>query len=91
VEYPRSGWPVITGVPKDNLEAARALRLLPRPSSLLYAMGITQHTTGVDNVKSCCNLAMLCGNVGVPSGGVNPCAARTMSRAPATWADCPMY
>jgi predicted molibdopterin-dependent oxidoreductase YjgC len=35
-------------------------------------MGITQHTTGVDNVKSCCNLAMLCGNVGVRGGGVNP-------------------
>ena len=35
-------------------------------------MGITQHTTGVDNVKSCCNLALLCGNVGVAGGGVNP-------------------
>ena len=35
-------------------------------------MGITQHTTGVDNVKSCCNLAMLCGNVGIEGGGVNP-------------------
>jgi len=42
------------------------------PAALLYAMGITQHTTGVDNVKSCCNLAMLCGNVGVRGGGVNP-------------------
>ena len=42
------------------------------PAALLYAMGITQHTTGVDNVKSCCNLAMLCGNVGVKGGGVNP-------------------
>jgi predicted molibdopterin-dependent oxidoreductase YjgC len=41
-------------------------------ASLLYAMGITQHTTGVDNVKSCCNLAMLCGNVGIHGGGVNP-------------------
>lgn len=42
------------------------------PAALLYAMGITQHTTGVDNVKSCCNLAMLCGNVGVKGGGINP-------------------
>ena len=41
-------------------------------ASLLYAMGITQHITGVDNVKSCCNIAMLCGNVGIPGGGVNP-------------------
>ena len=35
-------------------------------------MGITQHTTGVDNVKSTANLAMLCGNLGIPGGGVNP-------------------
>ena len=35
-------------------------------------MGITQHTTGTDNVKSCANLAMLTGNMGIPGGGVNP-------------------
>jgi formate dehydrogenase major subunit/formate dehydrogenase alpha subunit len=35
-------------------------------------MGITQHTTGTDNVKSLANLAMLCGNMGMPGGGVNP-------------------
>ena len=35
-------------------------------------MGITQHTTGVDNVKSTANLAMLSGNMGIPGGGVNP-------------------
>jgi formate dehydrogenase alpha subunit len=62
----------ITGVRPGDLEKMAALYALNGPSSLLYAMGITQHTTGVDNVKSCCNLAMLCGNVGVRSGGVNP-------------------
>jgi len=62
----------ITGVdPKDVEEMAR-LYATHGPGSLLYAMGITQHTTGVDNVKSCCNLAMLCGYVGVHGGGVNP-------------------
>jgi len=62
----------ITGVdPKDLEEMARLYATHP-PASLLYAMGITQHTTGVDNVKSCCNLAMLCGYVGVRGGGVNP-------------------
>jgi predicted molibdopterin-dependent oxidoreductase YjgC len=35
-------------------------------------MGITQHTSGTDNVKSLANLAMLCGNMGNPGGGVNP-------------------
>ena len=35
-------------------------------------MGITQHTVGTDNVKTLANLAMLCGNVGIYAGGVNP-------------------
>jgi formate dehydrogenase alpha subunit len=62
----------ITGVAVKDLERMARLYAARRPASLLYAMGITQHTTGVDNVKSCCNLAMLCGNVGIYGGGVNP-------------------
>ena len=62
----------ITGVKTADLEDMARLYATHRPSSLLYAMGITQHTSGVDNVKSCCNLALLCGNVGVHGGGVNP-------------------
>ena len=62
----------ITGIAQADLEKMAELYATNSPASILYAMGITQHTTGVDNVKSCCNLAMLCGNVGVKSGGVNP-------------------
>ena len=62
----------ITGVATRDLERMAELYATNSPAALLYAMGITQHTTGVDNVKSCCNLAMLCGNVGVHGGGVNP-------------------
>jgi len=35
-------------------------------------MGITQHSTGTDNVKAIANLAMLTGNIGRPGTGVNP-------------------
>jgi len=62
----------ITGVARADLERMAELYATNSPAALLYTMGITQHTTGVDNVKSCCNVAMLCGNVGVKSGGVNP-------------------
>jgi len=62
----------ITGVSPSNIEKMAELYATNPPASLLYAMGITQHTTGVDNVKSCCNLAMLCGNVGIHAAGVNP-------------------
>ena len=60
----------------QELVAARvqAARLYAKAgaASILYAMGITQHTTGVANVMSCANLQMLLGNMGVPGGGVNP-------------------
>jgi len=62
----------ITGVPVDDLEKAARMMAENRPGALLYAMGITQHTTGVPNVMSCANLQMLLGNMGVPGGGVNP-------------------
>ena len=62
----------ISGIPKEQLiEAARLYANAPA-ASILYAMGITQHTTGTDNVKSLANLSMLCGNVGILGGGVNP-------------------
>jgi formate dehydrogenase alpha subunit len=62
----------ISGVPAEDLKAAARLYAKANRASLLYAMGITQHTTGTDNVKSCANLSMLCGKVGIEGGGVNP-------------------
>jgi len=62
----------ITGIhARDIVEAAR-LYGKAKAASILYCMGITQHTTGTDNVKSLANLSMLCGNIGIPGGGVNP-------------------
>ncbi len=62
----------ITGIPaQDIIDAARLYAGAER-GSILYCMGITQHTTGTDNVKSLANLAMLCGNLGIEGGGVNP-------------------
>jgi formate dehydrogenase major subunit len=62
----------ITGVPQDDLRKAARLYAGATRASIFYAMGITQHITGTDNVKSLANLAMLCGNVGIEGGGVNP-------------------
>jgi formate dehydrogenase alpha subunit len=62
----------ITGVPAgDIVEAARLYAQAPN-SSILYAMGITQHTTGTNNVLALANLAMATGQIGKPSSGVNP-------------------
>lgn len=62
----------ITGIPADDIVAAARMFASQGPGSILYAMGITQHTSGTDNVKSLGALSMLCGYVGVDGGGVNP-------------------
>jgi len=62
----------ITGIPKDKIVEAARIYATDKPSTILYAMGITQHTHGTDNVIATANLAMLTGNVGKPSTGVNP-------------------
>ncbi|HDC92752.1 MAG TPA: formate dehydrogenase subunit alpha [Candidatus Acetothermia bacterium] len=62
----------ITGIPAGLLvEAARAFGKAER-AMIFYAMGLTQHTSGTDNVLAIANLAMLTGNVGRRSTGVNP-------------------
>lgn len=62
----------ITGLKEKEIVAAARLFATSGPGSILYAMGITQHTSGTDNVKSLAALSMLCGYVGVPGGGVCP-------------------
>jgi predicted molibdopterin-dependent oxidoreductase YjgC len=62
----------ICDVPIDSLfEIARTYATI-KPAAILYTLGITEHTTGLDNVKSVANLGMLCGNMGIAGGGVNP-------------------
>ena len=62
----------ISGVPADDLRRAARMYASVDSASIIYSMGITQHITGVDNVKSIANLAMLTGNLGRRGTGVNP-------------------
>lgn len=74
-----------SGVPVEKIEAAARIyangeRVNGRSiyqddrgrSTILYAMGITQRSNGTDMVMTLANLAMLCGQVGKRSSGVNP-------------------
>jgi formate dehydrogenase alpha subunit len=70
--YPPDKVAEITGIPPETLRRMAEMYSQNKPASIVYCMGITQHTTGVDNVKSLANLAMLTGNVGFESAGVNP-------------------
>lgn len=62
----------ITGVPADQIRHTARLYATARDAMVIYSMGITQHTTGVDNARSLANLVMLCGQIGKPSSGLNP-------------------
>ena len=62
----------ITTIPASKIREAARLYGNADRAYMIYSMGITQHTTGVDNVASTANLAMLTGNVGKESTGVNP-------------------
>jgi formate dehydrogenase major subunit/formate dehydrogenase alpha subunit len=62
----------ITGVSVEDLNEAAEILGTHHPTAVMWAMGITQHTTGVMNVASLANLQMLLGNMGVPGGGTNP-------------------
>ena len=71
-EYTPDAVEAITGVPAKDIEEAARLYAQSPNSSTLYAMGITQHATGTNNVLALANLAMVTGQVGKPFSGVNP-------------------
>jgi len=71
-KYPPEVASQITGVPVDQLIEAARLYATTDPAQIFYTLGITEHTYGTDNVMSLANLALLTGNLGKESSGVNP-------------------
>lgn len=63
---------LVSGVPAAQIVEAAHLYAKAKNASIFWAMGITQHTTGTDNVKTLSNLALLTGQIGRPGTGLNP-------------------
>ena len=65
----------ITGIPRDQfLEVAKLVGQMGRPDkvmTIIYAVGLTHHTTGVQLIRSGAVLQLLLGNMGRPGGGMN--------------------
>jgi len=65
----------ITGIPKDQfLQVAKLVGETGRPDkvmTIVYAVGLTHHTTGVQLIRSGAVLQLLLGNMGRPGGGMN--------------------
>ncbi len=72
LEYPVERAAEISGVSVEQIREVAHLLAAVKPAMLCYTLGITEHTTGKDNVMSTANLQLLLGNMGMPSAGVNP-------------------
>jgi len=62
----------ITQIPKQELIDAARTYANAEKAMIAYAMGVTQHSNGTNIVRALANLAMVTGNVGKESTGVNP-------------------
>ena len=72
MNYPPEKVSEITGVPVEQLYKAAQIIAENKPTAVIWAMGITQHISGVRNVMDLANFQMLLGNMGKAGGGVNP-------------------
>ena len=71
-EYPPDRVARICGITEEEVVSAARMFAEAKRAMVFYSMGVTQHTHGVDNVRSYANLVMLTGNVGRPGTGLNP-------------------
>jgi formate dehydrogenase major subunit len=65
----------ITGTTKEDLvEVYKIVGSTGKPNRVAtecYAMGWTQHTVGVQNIRAFCIIQLLLGNMGMAGGGIN--------------------
>ncbi len=61
----------VTGVPGDQVRKVAEIMAKNRPSTLIWCMGITQHTVGTANVRALSILQLALGNIGVAGGCAN--------------------
>ena len=61
----------ITGIPADEIQKIADVLINNRPGTVMYALGMTQHTVGVQNIRSFTVMQLLLGNVGKPGAGIN--------------------
>src|SRR5438094_42686 len=64
----------VCGIPKAKFEEVAKLYCgtsgPDKTGTITYALNLTQHTNGVENIRSLCMLQLLLGNIGRPGGGV---------------------
>ena len=83
----------ISGMDKKDLielyETYAATGKRDKAGTIMYAMGWTQHTVGVQNIRSMAMIQLLLGNIGIAGGGVN--ALRGESNVQGSTDHCLLY
>ncbi len=76
LDYARDAdWAELTansGVDRETIEKCAEIIDTSKRTIFAWAMGLTHHASGVDNVLAVCNLAIATGNVGKPGAGLLP-------------------
>jgi len=81
----------ITGIPAAMIrEVAREYATTPK-AGIYYTLGITEHTTGTDNVYALSNLVLMTGHLGVRSAGMNPLRGQNNVQGANDSGATPMY
>jgi formate dehydrogenase alpha subunit len=62
----------ISGVPAEKVREAARMYAGAKNAAIYWALGIPEHTHGVDNALSLVNLSLLCGQIGRQGTGLNP-------------------
>jgi formate dehydrogenase major subunit len=64
----------VCGIPKAKFEEVAQLFCSTsgkdKTGTVTYALNLTQHTNGVENIRALCMLQLLLGNIGRPGGGI---------------------
>ncbi|MDR0200166.1 MAG: formate dehydrogenase subunit alpha [Streptococcaceae bacterium] len=79
----------ICGVSAEQIREAARIYAKAEKAPLIYCLGVTEHSTGVNGVMSMANLAMLVGKVGKPGCGVNPLRGQNNVQGASDMGDSP--
>ena len=61
----------ISGIPAAKIKEIADTFCKGKPGTILYALGMTQHTTGTQGIRAYAIIQLLLGNIGKAGGGIN--------------------
>jgi len=61
----------MSGIPADKIKQIAEMISKNGPGTIMYALGMTQHTTATQGIRCYAIIQLLLGNIGLAGGGVN--------------------